>query len=253
MHVVESVRTAIAILRFLASQSKPFGVNAIAREVGVSPSSCFNIVKTLTLEGLLEFDERDKSYSPGPGLAMLSPAISNDQQLFQRIEPELVNLAKRFSCTASFWRLTQQRLVLVSSVRGAAALNVHLDPGQRLPALIGAMGRCIAGDLLSDRPRIESAFRELNWQNPPSFRTFLREAAAAKEDGWAIDIDNYMRGLTIIAAPLRGRDGKICYCIANIVLSGSRPRSELDRLGAATATLGATLGKRLFPATEGKA
>ena len=84
MHVVESVRTAITILRFLASQSKPFGVNAIAREVGVSPSSCFNIVKTLTLEGLLAFDERDKSYSPGPGLAMLSTAISNDQQLFQR-------------------------------------------------------------------------------------------------------------------------------------------------------------------------
>ena len=103
--------------------------NAIAREVGVSPSSCFNIVKTLTLEGLLAFDERDKSYSPGPGLAMLSTAISNDQQLFQRIEPELATLAKRFSCTASFWRLTQQRLVLVSSVRGAAALNVHLDPG----------------------------------------------------------------------------------------------------------------------------
>ncbi len=253
MHVVESVRTAIAILRFLASQSKPFGVNAIAREVGVSPSSCFNIVKTLTLEGLLEFDERDKSYSPGPGLATLSPAISNDQQLFQRIEPELVNIAKRFSCTASFWRLTQKRLVLVSSVRGAAALNVHLDPGQRLPALIGAMGRCIAGDLLSDRSQIESAFRELNWQNPPSFRTFLREAAAAKEDGWAIDIDNYMRGLTIVAAPLRGRDGKIGYCIANIVLSGSRPRNELERLGAATATLGATLGRRLFPVTGGKA
>ena len=52
MHVVESVRTAITILRFVASQSKSFGVNAIAREVGVSPSSCFNIVKTLTLESV---------------------------------------------------------------------------------------------------------------------------------------------------------------------------------------------------------
>ena len=93
MHVVESVRTAIAILRFLASQPKSYGVNAIAREVGVSPSSCFNIVKTLALEGLLEFDERDKSYSPGVGLGMLAPKIDTDEKLFQTIEPELADIA----------------------------------------------------------------------------------------------------------------------------------------------------------------
>jgi DNA-binding IclR family transcriptional regulator len=208
-------------------------------------------VKTLTLEGLLEFDERDKTYSPGLGLTLLSAKTSIDQQRFQRIEPEIANLAKRFSCTASFWRLARDRLVLINSVRGATALNVHLETGLRLPALLGAMGRCVAGDLTWDRSQIESAFRELNWQNPPSFRTYLREAAAARDRGWAFDIDNYMRGLTIVAAPLRDGHAKIRYCIANIVLSGSRARTELEELGAATSTVAEALGKTLF-ATDGR-
>jgi DNA-binding IclR family transcriptional regulator len=246
MHVVGSVRSAIAILRFLASQSKAYGVNAIAREIGISPSSCFNIVKTLAMDGVLEFDARDKTYALGPALSMLAPRTSDDEQVFDLIEPQLAAFARRFSCTTSLWRLTRDRLVLINSVRGAALLNVHLDPGLRVPSFIGSMGRCIAGEFLHDRPRIENAFHEIKWQNPPPLRTFLRDAAAAKVNGWAIDIDNYMRGLTTTAAPIRDGDQKIRFCIANIVLSGSRSHIELKKLGTATALLGTAASKKLI-------
>jgi len=138
--------------------------------------------ETLALEGLLVFDERDKSYSPGPALAMLVPKMNNDERFFQAIRPELANVARQFSCTASFWRLAQERLVLIDSVRGAATMNVHMDAGFRLPALLGAMGRCIAGYSTWDRSRIESAFRELNWQNPPSFSRVSARSRFCEEE-----------------------------------------------------------------------
>ncbi|WP_074119281.1 helix-turn-helix domain-containing protein [Bradyrhizobium sp. AS23.2] len=246
MHIVESVRSAVAILRFLASQPKSYGVNAIARELGISPSTCFNIVKTLALEGLLEFDERDKSYSPGPALATLSPKTTNDEKLFRLVEPVLSSIAMRFSCTATLWRVTQDRLILIDSVQGAAMLNVQMRAGLRLPALIGAMGRCVAGDSNLPRREIESAFRKINWQNPPPFRAFLRDAEAAKENGWAIDIDNYMRGLTTVAAPIRDMSGRIQFFIANIVLSGARNIEDLDKLCSSTAAASITCSKRLY-------
>jgi DNA-binding IclR family transcriptional regulator len=248
MHVVESVRTAIAILRFLASQPKSYGVNAIARELGVSPSSCFNIVKTLVLEGLLEFDERDKSYSPGLALAALAPRMNSDADLFRRVEADFEEIATRFSCTASLWRHTGGRMILIDSVRGAATMNVHMNSGLRLPALLGAMGRCVAAHSTWNRTRIEAAFREINWQKAPSFRSFMKEAVEAKKLGWAIDIDNYMLGLTTVAAPVLDTTGDIRFCIANIVLSGSRPHSELEKLGTATAALGRALSTKLFVA-----
>lgn len=246
MHVVESVRTAISILRFLASQPKPYGVNAIAREVGVSPSSCFNIVKTLALEGLLRFDERDKSYAPGAGLAAMIARTSGDEQVFRDVEADLHGIAVRFSCAASFWRLAQERIILLGSVRDATALTIHLSAGLRLPALLGAMGRCIAGQSGWSRAKIESAFRKISWGKPPSFRSYMRDAVLARQTGWAIDIDNYMRGLTTIAATIRDGEGKIQFCVANIILSGSQPRGELEKLGSATAALATDLGARLF-------
>lgn len=248
MHVVESVRTAIAILRFLASQPKSYGVNAIARELGVSPSSCFNIVKTLVLEGLLEFDERDKSYSPGLALAALAPKTNSDEDLFRRVEADFEDIARRFSCTASLWRLAGERLILMDSVRGAAMMNVHMNSGLRLPALLGAMGRCIAAHSTWSRTKIEAAFREVNWQKAPSFRNFTKEAAETKTTGWAIDVDNYMLGLTTVAAPVRDAAGDVRFCIANIVLTGSRPHSELEKLCTATAALGVALSAKLFVA-----
>lgn len=249
MHVVESVRTAISILRFLTSQPKSYGVNAIARELGVSPSTCFNIVKTLVLEGLLEFDERDKSYAPGPALAALVPKGNSDRDIFHRVEADLDDIARRFSCTSSLWRRTGERLILIDSARGDAMMSVHMNSGLRLPALLGAMGRCIAGHSTWGRTRIETAFRKVHWEKAPSFRSFMKEAAEAKRAGWAIDINNYMLGLTTIAAPVRDAAGDIRFCIANIVLSGSRAQSELDKLGIATAALGLALGTRLFAAT----
>jgi len=248
MHVVESVRSAVAILRFLALQPKAFGVNAIAREVGISPSSCFNIVKTLVLEGLLDFDERDKSYAPGAGLAAIAPRTNVDEEIFRSVEADLQDIAARFSCTASFWKLARERLVLLGSVRGASTLNVHMNAGLRLPALLGAMGRCIAGQAGWERAKIEAAVRAIHWEKPPSFRSYMKEAALTRETGWAIDVDNYMRGITTAAATIRDGNGRIRFCIANIVLSGSRPRGELEKLGAATAALAANLSARLFSA-----
>ena len=253
MHVVESVRTAITILRFLASQSKPFGVNAIAREVGVESELVLQYRENPHARGTSDVRRTRQELL---ARARARDAVDGNQQRSATV-PE--NRARTRKPRETIF-LHGFLLAIDTEAAGARPLGAGCGgvectsgPGPAAASADRGDGRCIAGDLLSDRPRIESAFRELNWQNPPSFRTFLREAAAAKDDGWAIDIDNYMRGLTIVAAPLRGRDGKICYCIANIVLSGSRPRSELDRLGAATATLGATLGKRLFPATGGKA
>ena len=47
---VGSVVQALAILRHLSEASKPLGVTAVARALGISPSSCFNLLKTLVAE-----------------------------------------------------------------------------------------------------------------------------------------------------------------------------------------------------------
>ena len=71
---VNSVAHALAILRRLATSDHPEGVNAIARKVGISPSSCFNILKTLAAEDFARFDVVDKTYTLGAGAIDLAVA-----------------------------------------------------------------------------------------------------------------------------------------------------------------------------------
>lgn len=188
MHVVESVRTvrsrSQAIFRDL-SQSLLWRQRDCPR--GRSESEL--VLQYRETSHLRDFGvrrTRQELLARGPGLAMLSPAISNDQQPFQRIEPEPGQTSRN---------VFPARLPLAIDTEAAGARQLgacgsvesYIWTRQRLPALIAMGRRCIAGARrASDRPRIESAFRELNWQNPPSFRTFLREAAAAKDDGPSI-------------------------------------------------------------------
>ncbi|HBU0515229.1 TPA: helix-turn-helix domain-containing protein, partial [Klebsiella pneumoniae] len=69
---VGAVVNAIQILRHLAHADGPQGVAAIARATGISPSSAFNILRTLSNERLTSFDDAGKTYQLGLGLSELA-------------------------------------------------------------------------------------------------------------------------------------------------------------------------------------
>src|SRR3546814_19278248 len=66
--VVGAVVNAAAILRHLGASEEPQGVTAIAQALSLSASSCFNILRTLAAEDLVELYSRRKLYSLGLGL-----------------------------------------------------------------------------------------------------------------------------------------------------------------------------------------
>ena len=65
---VNAIANGYAILKLLATQAVEHGVTDISKSTGISPSSCFNILRTLVDLDLAEFDEKTKGYSLGPGI-----------------------------------------------------------------------------------------------------------------------------------------------------------------------------------------
>src|SRR5438876_5359402 len=65
--VVKPVDNAIRILRYLAVIRQSSTVTIIARELKINPSTCFNILRTLVWNGVVDFDATTKSYKTGPG------------------------------------------------------------------------------------------------------------------------------------------------------------------------------------------
>jgi len=244
---VGSVVQALRILRHLAETRQAEGVTAIARQLAISPSSCFNLLRTLAAEELLVFDGTAKTYSIGPGLARLARSGKGDDSVVEAAFPAMQELASRFRMACALWRVSEsKRLVLVASADSDLATRLHMTLGQRLPMFIGAIGRCVAAYSDLSEKQLSDGFATLRWERSPTLARYKREVALSRKQGWAMDDGDFMRGLTTIAAPVTDSRGMARYCIASTVFQGQLEEKSLHRLAEQTVRLGKELSARGF-------
>ena len=241
---VGSIATAIAVLRFLAQLDSPLGVNAIARELGINPSTCFNILRTLTAEQFVEFDPADKRYSIGFGSIALARRALDPQNAFDIVRPIIERMARREDLTIGMWRLTDhpQRLLMVGHCESDAPIHIRFSVGQRTPRLAGAIGRMVAAALELDEADIRREFETLRWEVSPTIEAYLASIELARNQGWAVDVGNYARGVETLAVPVF--EGKMLRYILSLTTFGGR--ADLEGLSSPSLELARTVEQRLF-------
>ncbi|QRG09308.1 IclR family transcriptional regulator [Xanthobacter dioxanivorans] len=256
---VPALVRGIAILRYLNAQPEPAGVIQIARDLNISQSTCFNLLRTLVQERLALFDPATKKYSPGIGVLELATSVLRRGSFVRLLHPHLARVALDHSVTVILWRLiSPSRVLLIDIAEAPVPLRVYMTIGQRLPSLIGALGRCFAGHLGLPKEDIHAMFKELRWQDPPSFEQFWAEAGAARVDGYAVDISRYNRNFTTVAAPICGPDGLARSALSAIAftndLDAPRIRALAADLKAAAAEAAHSLdfGAADVPAADGQ-
>lgn len=230
---VNSVVKAVGVLRHLARSHAPEGVNAIARHVGINPSSCFNILKTLAHEDFVLFDKETKTYSLGVGVVDLALAALDPEAGYLRTRPILERLAREYGVTVGLWRRQGDRLILLGAAESEDIARIRLTPGNRLPALIGAMGRCIVARSGMGEAEIAKSIERLKWADRPRLDRYLSEVRVAAVEGYAIDDGNFLQGITSIASPVVSREGSITHCLAATTFKGRFDASGLKQLGIA--------------------
>ena len=145
---VKPVANAIRILRYLSQTGAPERGADIARHLSINPSTCFNILRTLVAEDVIDFNPLSKMYSAGLGLAKLVDQLITQGQRIELAKPFMEELAAKFHVTVTLWRrMGTDRIVLVSSEASPTDLRIDMPTGQRLPLLMGASGRLFAGQL----------------------------------------------------------------------------------------------------------
>jgi DNA-binding IclR family transcriptional regulator len=209
-------------------------VNAIARELSIAPSSCFKILKSLHNEGFVECEERSKGYSLGLGVASLSRRALDPTNAFSVLRPNLERIAQEEAIAIGLWRIVpNRRIVLAGFCEGATPMRIHMTLGQRLPRLIGAVGRAIAADLRLSTEEIRTELAAMTWQNPPSVEEYLAEVERARRLGYALDIGNFAQGVCSIATTVRDEAGEIHFGITGIMFNGQHDDEAIRRIGGA--------------------
>src|SRR5258708_38632456 len=91
---VPAVKRATAILRLLGARAEPLGVNAIARALGLVPSTCLHILRALVADGLVAVD-LGRLYRLDAGLAAIARRMLQQGRFSHEVQPGLYAIAAR--------------------------------------------------------------------------------------------------------------------------------------------------------------
>jgi len=239
----------LSILRLLASADSPLGVNAIARELSLAPSSCHKFLKQLHAEEFVDFDELTKRYSLGSGAIALARRALDPDQAYSIVRPRLEKAAQRFTIAGGFWRvIPQERIVLAGFVENGSAMRIRMSIGQRLPRLMGGVGRAIAAKLDLSDVELRAEFDSLRWQMPLSFEAYKAQVEEARERGFAIDYSHFAPGVVSVGAAIQDSSGAVRYGLSGIMFSGQHDEKTINRVGAELVAVADWASQRLISA-----
>jgi DNA-binding IclR family transcriptional regulator len=245
IRAVPAVTRAMAVLRMLSRSETPLGVQAIARTLGIVPSTCLHILRALVAEDMLAVDPVTKRYALASGVVALARGMLRNDPFSNLAQPVLDRLAAEYGTTAiGVEAAGLDHIVALAIARPGQALRLQVDVGSRYPALISASGRCIAAFGGHSWQEMERRFRTLRWEDPPSLEQWRSDVHATQQSGYAIDEGRYIAGVTVIAAPVMLR-GRVSHSIVVVGVSEQLRRQGLTKIGTALREEAADLSRRL--------
>jgi DNA-binding IclR family transcriptional regulator len=138
----QSIRRATEILRLIAqAQRSGASLKRVARAAGLKTSTTFRILRSLTEERLLWYDEVDRFYYLGPlafelGLAASAEADVRAQTSWREA---IERIARETRLTTYLMMRSDKDAVCLLCTQGTTTLrSIPVDVGQRLPLGVGA-------------------------------------------------------------------------------------------------------------------
>ncbi len=231
---VPAVTRAVQILRRLGDASGPLGARQIARDLDLVPSTCLHILRALVAEGLVEFDPEAKRYALGVGILAIAQSAIRQSDFATLAQPMLTRLSAEFGVTAMATQLIAVRqMIVVAIAQTRRPFRLSADLGSRFPELISATGRCVAAFNDLDPKTLRARFDDLAWDNPPSFDDWLADIEQTRANGFGVDRANYLNGLTIVAVPVFGADGKMTRGLVAVGISETVEAAGAHNIAAA--------------------
>lgn len=228
---VPAVTRAVAILRYLGRAEGPVGVNAMARDLGLVPSTCLHILRVLTDEGLVQVDPETRRYGIGIGILPIARAAIQRNAFITRVQPHLDSLSEDFGTTVLATQVTEAgQMVVIGLSQVAQRFSLSVEMGSRFPLLISATGRCYAAFSELNDDALRADFDRLHWDNPPRFDSWLDQVAEVRAQGYAVDSGAYMSGVTVIAVPFLDAGGRMIRSLVAVGITERMAGQGIERL-----------------------
>jgi DNA-binding IclR family transcriptional regulator len=241
-----AISRAAAVLRLLGKSDAPLGVQSIARELGIVPSTCLHVLRALVAEELVSFDPDTKRYALEAGVLTLARHWLRRNQFTDLAQPVLDRMGEQFGVTMLGVHIVGlDHIIVVAVSQSGQAFQLSTQIGSRFPALISATGRCIAAFGDHSETELEARFKTLRWDEPPTFEQWQAQVRKTREQGFAVDAGNYISGVTLVAAPVWKSRAKLSHALVAIGIGSALKRAGLPKLQESLRSAAETLSNQL--------
>lgn len=243
---VPAIDRAVLIMRALQGKG-PLSFRGIVEATGLSKSTCFSLLRTMSSLGLVELDSDRRVYRLGISLVELGASASDQLSYLRVVKRYLAHLAADVDATFVIYRrLDQEHVSIVDKLERLHQVRISVPIGTVMPIQGGSFGRCFMA--YDDSQSVDvvlrgglRAFTELSVTDPSVFR---QELVRVRECGWAVDREGFALGVSTVAAPVFGADGSVLLVIGAIAIAsvlneeketawGNRLRQTCDELAEA--------------------
>ena len=217
-----SVKKGFEIIRYIADRQGELTLSDISRELGINKTTVFRYLETMEELNILERSE--KSWYLGIGLFELGNKVNFPASLVNNIHPVLHKLSSELNETVNFAGLFSDHAVYLDKIKSNRGLQMRSKIGEELPLYCTGLGKAILSELdefMVKRILQNIKFPPLTEKTINNKKSLLAELEKVKNQGYALDLEEYEHGLTCISVPLKIK--KLGFTGA-ISISGSSSR-----------------------------
>lgn len=228
---VRSVSRALAILEVMAREEESLGLVAISRLVGLDPTTTHRLLHTMGEHAFVVQSPIDGKYALGIRAFQIGNAVTHVTILRQVARPFIQILMERTGETANLAIKDGFEAAYIEQVTGPHFLRTFSEVGRGVPLHCTAVGKAfLMGASEGELKRLAAAGLKRHSPNTiTSLDALVAEVQRCKEQGYALDMEEFEQGARCLGAPILGTDGKI---ICAISVAGPTTRMSHERLRA---------------------
>jgi DNA-binding IclR family transcriptional regulator len=231
---------ALDILEFLERHDESQSLTQIVEGLGLPKASVFRLLTTLRARGYVAQGHRRGAFSLGLRVVPLAARARERTDLLATAQPFLRRLAEATGESCQLSVRSGAQALCAARVAAPAQPDILLagQVGSLFPLHAAAVGKV----LLAFAPAEEQAAylaRDIPAFTPntrASADALMAELTGICRQGYALDQEEYRRGLCALAAPVFEHDGSVPAAIALPFLAGATAESLAEKTAALRAT-----------------
>ncbi len=207
-----AVEKTLLLLHHLGQSGSGATQAELARELGISPSTCYRILQTLRKHDWVR-KGTDSRYDLSGGVLTATMKLHRQLVRLEHCRPLLDELAATTGLTAKLSIRQGDRQVTILRAESPRPLSVSGKVGARFPLIEGSVGAALLSRTEADEVRELAANCPEDIPERGNPDLVLARIATIRRDGYCLNIGQTRWRIGAMSAPLVGADGQVATAL----------------------------------------